>query len=129
MQRPERIPLHMIVLASVLSFTGCEKKGEEEAKDACKSGYSTILCEADFLEDSDDEFTKECLGNVEAASEVSEVCEESLISLLNCLGDLACMDVETWRDDKCGEMTVDFCGPEAAVFCDQCPGVWYAEGE
>jgi len=128
-ERRSRFTLHMTVLTSALFFVGCENKDREKAEDVCNSGHTILLCEADLFEDSDDEFTKECLGNVEAAGEVGEVCEESLISPLNCLGDLACMDIETSRDDKCGEVTVDYCGPDAADFCEQCPGVWYAEGE
>lgn len=95
--------------------------------DACNSAIPKIGCEGDNFGEDDDEDIKRCLGNIDDARDVGDVCEESLISLLNCLGDLACMDIGTWRDDSCGEVTPDYCGPESAAFCEQCPGVWYAE--
>ena len=119
----------MAALSSTLLFYGCDKEQKSAAENACGSGIPRILCEGDGFEVGYDEVIKHCIENVEEAKEISDLCEESILDLLNCLGNLACMDISTWRDDKCGEMTVDYCGPQAAVFCEQCPGVWYAEEE
>lgn len=119
----------LVALIPGLLLSGCEKKGGAEVEQACRSANANLRCDLDDFGEDHDEAIKECMEDAEDAGEISEACSDSHLKLLSCLGDLACTNIGTWRVDKCGEVTEDYCGPEAAVFCEQCPGIWYAEDE
>jgi hypothetical protein len=65
------------------------------------------------------------VDHVKDARRVGETCEAALLDLLECIGELSCSTIWSWREDKCGAITEGHCGPHAASFCAECPGVWY----
>lgn len=118
----------LAALMLLLFAPGCEEKNPEvEVEEACKAGLGRLGCDGDLFDEDNDEEIKGCVEDAEDARAISEECGDSHLELLNCLGGLACTNIGTWRSDKCGEVTPDYCGPEATAFCELCPGIWYVE--